>query len=165
MAKAKSPTQETQAQEIVAQQGVDASTALVNALIQAIQATKPVEKKTAYSRKANTPWTPKDGSAKTKLKRDIYQHSLKLDPDMLSNDEVAVLNKLRPGRYLDQWVVVTKRRDGGINITYPVKTASQRMKLASQYGITSLKALVERCNEESANPKKYAKPSDLDDFE
>jgi hypothetical protein len=139
----------------------NASAELVAALVQAINATKPVEKKSAANRKPKTPWSSKDGSPKPKLKRKMYQHSLLIDEDMMHNDEIDLLNKLKPGRYLDGWVKVTRRRDRGVDIDYPIKTAAQRLKLVNQFGIRNLKELLERIVEEGNNPTKYA-VQDLD---
>lgn len=133
----------------------DASLQLIQALVQAIQQTKPVEKKNAINRKPGTPWTPKDGSPKLKLKRKMFQHGLLIDSDMESNETVDLLNRLKPGRFLDGWVSVTRRRDKGIDITYPIRSSSQRLKLSSTFGITSFKGLLERCVEEADNPIKY----------
>ena len=130
--------------------------ALIAALVAAIQQTKPVEKKTAANRKAVTPWTPKDGSPKLKLKRKCYQHGMPIDGDMITNKEVELLNQLKPGRFLDNWVKVTRRRDRGIDITYPIRTSSQRLKLVNAYGIRNFGELLERCIEEANNPSKYA---------
>jgi hypothetical protein len=124
---------------------------LVNALVQAIQLTKPVEKKNAISRKAGSPWDTKDGSKKPKLKRKMYQHSILIDPDFHTPEEIELMNKLKVGRFCDGWVKVYRRKDHGIDIDYPVKTASQRMKLF-RYA-TTFKGLLERCIEEAANPK------------
>lgn len=123
---------------------------------EAIQKNRPVEKKNAGNRVPITPYTPKDGSPKLKLKRKMHQHGIPLDPELLTNDQIALFNKLKPGRFLDNWVLVSRRKDRGMDITYPVKTASQRMKLASQFGISGpdgLNKLLQRCIEEAANPK------------
>ena len=133
---------------------------LAQALVQAINAAKPVEKKTFATRKSITPWTPKDDSPRLKLKRAAFQHGMEVDPEKLSNEEIALYNKLRPGRFLDGHVVVTRRRDRGIDIDYPVKTASQRLKLVSQFGIRNLAELLERCVSESANPPKQVEEID-----
>lgn len=131
----------------------DATKDLVNALVEAIKITKPVEKKTAANRVPKSPWDPKDGSKKLKLRRKHYQHGLLMDPDFLTNEQIALLNKLKPGRFLNGWVKVARRKDGGIDIDYPIKTAAQRMKLASSYGVYSLDILLEKCINEAANPK------------
>jgi len=129
----------------------DASKELISALVQAINLTRPVEKKTAVSRKPGSPWDPKDGSKKLKLKRKMYQHSILIDPDFHTNEEIDLMNKLKIGRFCDGWVKVYRRKDHGIDIDYPVKTASQRIKLFKY--ANSFKSLLERCIEEAANPK------------
>lgn len=139
---------------------VDTSAQLVDALVKAINSTKPVEKKNAANRKPATPWTPKDGSPKLKLKRKHYQHGMLMDADMETNETIDLLNKLKPGRFLDGWVQVVRRRDKGIDITYPIRTASQRLKLVNQFGIRNFKELLERCIEEASNPAKYAVPDE-----
>lgn len=133
---------------------------LAAALVQAINATKPVEKKTFATRKAKTPWTPKDGTPKVKLKRAAFQHGMEVDPDKLSNEEIALYNQLRPGRFLDGVVTVTRRRDRGIDVSYPVKTAAQRLKLVNLFGIRNLGELLSMCVNEAVNPPKQLE--DLD---
>ena len=139
--------------------GVDA---LAAALVQAINSTKAPEKKNAYNRKKGDPWQPKDGSPKLKLKRKMFQHSLPLDAEILTNEQIELLNNLKPGRYCDGWIKVYRRRDRGIDIDYPVKTAAQRLKLSSAFGITSFDVLLTRCIHESNNPSQYKQPDDLD---
>lgn len=127
---------------------------LADALVQAIQATKPVEKKNPFNRKVNTPWTPKDGSKKLKLKRKVYHHGLLLDEDILSNAEIEGLNKVRPGRYCDNFVTVYRRKDRGIDIDYPVKTPSQKLRLINQFGIRNLAELCQYLIAEAERPKR-----------
>ena len=132
--------------------GVDA---LANALVQAINQTKPAAKLTPNQRKPRTPWTNKDGSPKPKLKRVFYQHGILVDPDMSTNLEVELMNKVRPGIFMDGHVRVTRRRDKGIDISYPVKTAAQRLRLVNQFGIRNFAELLQRCIDEADNPKQY----------
>ena len=133
---------------------------LVAALVAAIQATKPIEKKNASNRKPGDPWQPKDGSKKLKLKRKMYQHGLLIDPDMSTNEEIELMNQIKPGRYLQDWVKVIRRRDRGIDIDYPVRTSAQRLRLVSQHGIRTFKELLERIIEEGNNPSKYVTPDE-----
>ena len=159
MAKKTAPVEEVTQVAQKAEASVGTSE-LAAALVQAINAAKPVEKKTFATRKPKTPWTPKDGSPKTKLKRNAFQHGMEIDEDKLSNDEIALFNKLRPGRFLDGLVTVTRRRDRGIDISYPVKTAAQRLKLVNLFGIRNLAELLAMCINEAQNPKPQAE--DLD---
>lgn len=136
---------------------------LARALIQAIDATKPVLAKNIRTRKPNTPWTPKDGSPKVKLKRLCYQHGLLIEPTRQTNDVLDLLNQLRPGNFCNGYVKVIRRRDKGIDIDYPIKTASQRLRLVNEFGIRNFKELLQRCITESQQPKKDAFADDLAD--
>lgn len=126
---------------------------LAQALVQAIESTRP-QKKHAFNRKVGTPWSPKDGSPKLRLKRKMYQHGLPIDEEITSNEEIELLNKLRPGIYLKGVVKVNRRKDRGLDVDYPIKTASQRLKLVNEFGIRNLTELLTRCIEEAANPVK-----------
>lgn len=126
---------------------------LAQALVAAIEAAKPVAKKTSFNRKVDTPWTPKDGSKRLKLKRKMYQHGILINEDSVSNEEIDVLNKVRPGLYMDGNVAVTRRKDRGVNITYQCKTAAQRLRLVNQYGIRNLTELCGRIIAEAEAPK------------
>lgn len=145
----------TPVEEIVQKAEASVGTAeLAAALVYAINQTKPVEKKTFASRKPKTPWTSTDGTPKVKLKRAAFQHGMEVDEDKLSNEEINLYNKLRPGRFMNGIVTVTRRRDRGIDISYPVKTAAQRLKLVNLFGIRNLTELLAYCVNEAQNPKK-----------
>lgn len=128
---------------------------LATALTDAINLARP-QKKTIFTRKKNTPWTPKDGSPKLALKRKFYQHGIQVLEARLTNAQISLINKLRPGNYCDNLVRVIRRRDKGVDIDYAIKTAPQRLKLVTDYGITSLDQLLERCITEAAQPRKPA---------
>ncbi len=155
MAKAKKsdPTPETVQTAQLPNTAALSSNELVQALVAAMTAVKPVEKKTEFNRKVNTPWTPKDGSKKLKLKRKMYQHGRTITAEMISNEEIALLNKVRPGVYFDGFVKVERRRDKGVNIDFPIGSAAQRLKLVNQFGIRNLKELLERIIDEGLKPR------------
>lgn len=125
---------------------------LISALVQAIQLTKPVEKKNAINRKPGSPWDNPDGNKKIKLKRKMFQHGHPMDSDLLDSEEIELLNKLKVGLYFNGWVKVYKRKDSGIDIDYPIKTTSQRMKLLGMLKGEGLKGLLRQCIEEANNP-------------
>lgn len=140
---------------------VDPTAALAAALVQAIEQTRPTPKKTPFNRTINTPWTPKDGSKKLKLRKKVYQHGMPIDEEIVSNAEIEQLNRLKPGTFLGGAVKVLRRKDRGLDINYPVKTSAQRLKIANLVGTNGLAALVARLVEEAENPAKY-KVEDLD---
>lgn len=139
----------------------EAAKELAAALVQAIELTRPTPKKNPFNRKVGTPWTPKDGSAKIKLRRKVFQHGMPVENDITTNEDITLMNRLRPGTFLDGHVRVLRRKDRGLDIDYPIRTAAQRLKLSSNFGITSFRALLERLVEEGENPQLY-KVDDVD---
>jgi hypothetical protein len=128
---------------------------LASALTAAIEASKPPSKKSVFNRKSRTPWTPVDGSPKLKLKRKIYQHSIPVNEKMLTNETIALCNKIRPGEYFDGYVRVTRRRsDKGIDITYPCKNVQQRMQFVAKTGARSFTELLQRILVDAEKPRK-----------
>ena len=142
--------------------GIDA---LAQALITAIEATRPPSKKNEFNRHKGDPWQPKDGSPKLKLKRPIFQHAIEVNPDQLTNESIELANQLKPGRFCDGHVRVVKRRDGALDIDYPIKTAAQRLKLMNSFGIRNFTDLLQRLVDEKANPAKYRSQQDMEDDE
>jgi hypothetical protein len=136
---------------------------MAQALITAIEATRPPTKKNPFNRKPGDPWQAKDGSKKLKFRRAMYQHGAELNPDQLFNEEIDLLNKIKPGIYCQGVVRVSRRKDRGYDISYPVRTAQQRLRLVNEFGITSLEDLCKRILAEMADPKRYKGPDDDDD--
>jgi hypothetical protein len=139
----------------------DAQQALADAFVNAIERTRPPQKQTVATLKRKTPWMPADGSPKPKMKRKFYQHGLIIGNNV-SSEEIELLNRLKPGRFCEGNVIVTLRKDKGIDIDYPVRTASQRLKLVNVFGIRSFSELLRRCIDEKSDPKKYRAPEDAD---
>jgi hypothetical protein len=142
----------------------DAQQALADAFVTAIERTREKPKAQAGSRKKKTPWSPKDGEPKLKMKRVFFQHGIPLGENV-DNETIALLHQLKPGHYCDGYVRVTLRKDRGIDISYPVRTASQRLRMVNQYGIRSFPELLQRLIDEKNDPKKYRKPEDEDLFD
>jgi hypothetical protein len=134
---------------------------LADALAEAIERTKPAARITVANRKSRTPWTPPEGEAVVKLRRKFYHHGLQID-EKLSNQEKELLNQLKPGRFCDGHVVVTLRRDRGLDIDYPARTSSQRLLLVNRFGLRSFVELLERLIDEKKYPAKYRKAEDKD---
>ena len=151
MAKSKEKEQESKS---------SATTELAQALVEAINITKPAVKKTISTRTKNTPWTVKDG-VKPTLKKKIYQHGLLVDPNKMSSEEILLANKLKAGVFCDGVVKVIRRKDRGLSIEYPVRTASQRLRLINDFGFISFVAILTRLVDEAANPRKI----DLDEVD
>ena len=139
----------------------DAQKALADAFVEANKRTKTEEKKTILNRQVKTAWTPADGEPREKLKRKYFHHGMLID-EKLSNQEIRLLNRIKPGHYCENFVRVTVRKDRGIDIDHPVRTTSQRLRLVNQFGIRNFAELLERIIDEKENPKKYRKAEDAD---
>lgn len=135
---------------------------LAQALVIAIESTRPPQKKNPFNRKKGNPWLNKDGTPKPKLKRAWYQHGGEINPDHLYSEEIELLNQVKPGYYVGGLVIVTKRKDRGYNITWPVRTAAQRLRVMNEAG-GSFSEILRRCIEEYNNPAKYKGPDDDDE--
>lgn len=134
---------------------------LADAFVEAIERTKPPVKITIANRKPKTAWTPPEGVARVKMKRRFFHHGVLID-EKVHNEEIELLNQVKPGHYCDGYIRVTLRKDRGIDVDYPVRTASQRLRLINQYGIRSFSELLRRIIDEKSNPTKYRKPEDAD---
>jgi hypothetical protein len=154
--KAGQPVEETPKERVA----TEAQKALADAFVSAIERTRPPEKKNPFNRKVKTPWF-ETGQERVKMKRKFYQHGM-LIGDRVNNVDIELLNQLKPGRYCDGIVKVTLRKDRGIDISYPMNTAAQRLKLVNMYKIGSFTDLLRRVIDERNNPTKYRKPEDLD---
>lgn len=133
---------------------------LAKAIVDAVRASQPIQKKNPFNRKSGNPFLPQDGTPRSKFKRKAYQHGILVDEDRATNEVIDLFNKLRPGTYCEGYVKVTRRRDKGIDITYPIRTASQRLRLVNQFGIRSISELLQYCINEAAKPKKQVEDDD-----
>ena len=134
---------------------------LAAALAKAIETARPA-KITVANRKKQTPWTPKDGSPKRTLKRKLFQHGIPVQEDHMTNEWIDLANKLRPGKFCNGLIDVIRRRDKGINITYPMKTQAQRMRLVTEFGLRDFGEIMARCIQEAELPRKTQEELDLD---
>ena len=158
---------EAQSQSLLNSSGGGDRTAAINdiaqALITAINSTKTPEKKTPFNRKKGDPWQPKPGQVKPKLKRTFMQHGIELNPAQLFVEEIELLNQIKPGAYCGGHLRVNKRKDRSYDIDYPIRTASQRMKLSNQFQITSLRSMLQRIIDEQNDPARFKGPDDDND--
>jgi hypothetical protein len=121
---------------------------------------KGPQKKTPFNRPRVGFYEPKDGTVKPKLRRISYHHGVELAANSLTSEEIDLLNKIKAGSYCGGHVRVIKRKDRGIDIDYPIRTASQRLKLVNQFGITSFAGLIQRIVDEATHPENYKKSDD-----
>jgi hypothetical protein len=71
---------------------------------------------------------------KVKLKQPFHQNGVLIRIDQLTDEQVELVNQLKPGRYNSRKWEIVKRRDRSIDFRYPNKTIEHRMQTASQAG-------------------------------
>jgi len=67
-----------------------------------------------------------------KLKQPFYQNGVMVRVDQLTDEQVELVNQLKPGRFNNRKWEIVRRRDRSIDFRYPNKTIEQRMQNASQ---------------------------------
>ena len=151
------------ARKQVAASSVDATQAnqlgieeLAKALALAIESTRPPQKKTPFNRVK--PWEEK----KAPFKRTWYQHGMEITPRQVSAAAIDLMNKVKPGNYVNGLIRVIKNKDRSYNITWPVATAAQRMRVIQDAGPT-IEAILQRCIDEKNDPRQFKGPEDDDD--
>ena len=129
---------------------------LAAALVQAIETTRPPQKKTPFNRPK--PWEEK----KPKFKRTFYQHGMEITPRQVSAAEIELLNQVKPGIYVNGLVRIYKNPDRSYNITWPAATAAQRLRVIQDAGHT-FGLILQRCIDEKNDPKQFKGPNDDDE--
>ena len=136
---------------------------LAQALVTAIEITRPKQKVHAYQRKRTCPICKQDPKTHIKLKRIWYQHGgIEMDPKIFCNEALELLNQVKPGVYCKGLVRVNKRKDRAYDISWPVATSAQRLRVMNEAGNT-FEAILRRCIEEHADPARFKGPDDGDD--
>lgn len=95
-----------------------------------------------------TPWNPTGKKYRVGLTRDTWMNGHQLREGRLSEEEITLLNQLKPGKYHNkQWTVIeTDEGDGkhSIEIIIPNKTQEQRMALTIAHGGRGLVGICEK---------------------
>jgi hypothetical protein len=140
--------------------------ALVEVLAEDVRDRKASKQVPIGKAKIRTPWNPSGNPRKVKLKfKQLYQNGSRVNPDMMSEEEISLVNQLKPGRYNKRKWEVVKRRDKSIDIRVPNKTLQQRMTLkgeAKDFAAIVQKILLEQ--EEQATRKAKGLPDEDDDY-
>ena len=142
---------------------------LVNAFVQAINITKPREKVRPYQRKRICKECGQDHKDNTPLKRAWLQHGgFDMLREQFCNSTIELLNRVKPGVYINGLVKVHKRKDRAYDITWPVRTQALRQRVmdeaAKRTGLgNSLDAILQACIDEQRDPRRFRGPDDDDD--
>lgn len=110
---------------------------------------QPVKRVPFAKRKIRSPFNP-TGNRKRKLTRRCYQNGYPMLVTRLHDEEIALLNQVRPGLYINNLVRVTETQNGGnidLHIIYKNKGIDQQ--LANQQHWRDLRDLLRLCVEET----------------
>lgn len=81
----------------------------------------------------DSPFNPEGKRSRTPLRGSIFQHGMMVNPMMLTEEEIVLANQLKPGRYVNRTVEVSRTSNGDLNITWPNKRIDQRMEFNSKF--------------------------------
>jgi len=100
------------------------------ALLQFLQKQNETEIVPFHKIKHDTPWNPTGKRERVKLRRPTFISGYPVNPMMHTEEEITLLNEVKPGRYNNRRWEVTRFDDGSIDIRYPNRTFEQRMEMA-----------------------------------
>ena len=141
---------------------------LVQAFVSAINQTKPVDKAKPYQRKKICKRCGQDHRENIRLKRTWFQHGgIELRPELFCNVTLELLNRVKPGVYLNGLVQVRKRKDRAYDITWAVRTNAQRLRVIDEASRRTglgqtFEAILTACIDEFNDPKRFRGPDDDD---
>lgn len=158
MAESKPSASTADATAAALQTTADVLTSVVNRL----DAQQPI-KIPIQNARIPSPWNPegKKASERTRFKRPTFQNGRQLFESTLTEQEIDLFNRLKPGRYGPdrRFVVIVRANDRAVQLRYPCKTLEERMEnsaYAAGEGIAGiLKKLVAEAEDRKANPAKW----------
>lgn len=106
--------------------------------------------------KPDSPWNPEGKRDRLKLSRATSLHGIALNPLTHSEEEIALFNKLKPGRYIERRVEVRMTQDGSIDLSWPGAKNDTRIEFYSRFPtlVSLLQAVIaERTEKEDRRRK------------
>lgn len=130
---------------------------LAVALKEAIQETAPVVQEHISRYRGATPFNPSGAQEheRPQLRGTFLQNGSKMSMPFLSDNEINLLNQLKPGRFIGRKVEVVERVENGevtVEIRYSNGTNEQRLEMKNE--VRNLAELLERCIAEAGKPAK-----------
>jgi hypothetical protein len=98
-----------------------------------VSAQERTKQKTILDILPDSPWNPTGRRDMPSPRNQIFQHGMPVNPMMMTAEEIILANKLKPGRYVNRTVEVTRSTDGSLNITWPNKRIDQRMEFNGKF--------------------------------
>jgi hypothetical protein len=121
--------------------------------IRTLADSQPVKRVPWAKFKTRSPFNP-TGNKKRKLTRRCYQNGFPMNIKKLHDEEIVMLNKVVPGRYMNGLVTLIQVQNGGntdLHIVYENKSFDQRLALKSEF--RNLKEMLSICLDEAKTRK------------
>lgn len=121
--------------------------------IQAMNDSGPIKKVPFSKFKTKSPFNP-TGNKKRKLTRRVYQNHYRVDVKKLHDEEIALLNILKPGRYLNGVLTVREIQNGqetDLHLLYDNKSTDQKFTVMREFR-GHFTEMLKRCVNEGPKP-------------
>lgn len=118
-----------------------------------------------HEAKFPTPWNPSGERRTLKLKpTSVSQNGGRLNPALLSDEEITLINQLKPGLYNKKKWQVIRKRDKSIDIRYPNASLASRFEMQSTAGsLAGMLRLIVTEQESQEARRKSGEPEDDDE--
>lgn len=119
---------------------------LAQAIKAAVEETAPIKQVHISRYSAVTPFNPTGKKVRTKLNCNFTQNGARVNIARLTDEELELINKLKPGRFFERRVEVVERIENGerdIDIRYNNATNEQRMENKNLF--RNLRELLQGC--------------------
>jgi hypothetical protein len=126
--------------------------AAVVAIAESIDA-GPLKQIPRHKMKDVTPWNPEGKKRRLKLTRIFTQNDYRCPENRMTEAEIELVNKLKPGKYYGGKWIVTETDAGGvktINLYVPNKSREDQFEIARIAGDKGLAAILERIVNEAS---------------
>lgn len=107
-------------------------TALAKAITEAVAEASPVKQVHISRYRAQTPWNPTGELRRRKMEARFLQNGIELRDWHITDEDIDLLNQIKPGRYMDRKVEVVERNENGsrtVEIRYSNQSIGQRMEM------------------------------------
>lgn len=144
-------TQAAQQTNTVTTDQLAASQIQLATAVQALVDSQPVKRIPWSKFKTRSPFNP-TGNRKRKLSRRCYQNGYPMDVRKLHDEEISLLNQMKPGKYFGGLVTAYEVATGGnvdLHIVYKNKSFDDRLALKSEF--RNLREMLRGCVEQAAN--------------
>lgn len=133
----------------------------VKGIVSQQQATRQVP---YHEIKPVTPFNPEGKRDRKKLKYTFLQHGKLVTPINLREEEIELINQLKPGRYWNRKIEVQISRDGTtLNLTWTNAKIEQRMEFNAAF--PDLLAVLRHCIKERAEKEAKRKAGHVEEME